>query len=99
MSRTALVERLAETLQIPKVRAELGVRALAALIEERLFREGEFTVSGVGRLARRRIPARRHRNPRTGEPLVIPPRVRLVFYASPRLRARLTHSRTGDPEP
>lgn len=77
MSKTALVNHLAEKLGIPKKQAALALTTLA----ETAYKEAKrgFTLPGIGKLVVVKRKARIGRNPATGESIKIPAKTVVKF--------------------
>jgi nucleoid DNA-binding protein len=84
-----IAEALAEELGLTRSEAWRLVRAVCDRIAAVLAEEGEVRLGGFGTFAVRKRPARRGRNPRTGERLQIPEKVAVTFRPAADLRARI----------
>jgi DNA-binding protein HU-beta len=80
MTKTKIVQALAERCEIPKKTSAAYLEALASIA----YKEAKngFTIPGVGKLVVRSYKARMGRNPQTGEPIKIPARKRLKFVVA-----------------
>ena len=85
MTKTDLVARIAKDASLTKGQAEKALHAMLASVEEAL-RTGSDHAGGIGTFAVRARAARSGRNPRTGQPLVVPARKTPTFSVGKRLR-------------
>jgi nucleoid DNA-binding protein len=74
-----IARSLAADLDLAHTEAAQIVRKVFATIEALLRQEGEVRVGGFGTFAVKKRRARRGRNPRTGERLLIPEQVVVTF--------------------
>jgi len=79
MTKSDLVEQVAELRNIPKGRAEAVVNMVFEAIEEALKRNERIEVRGLGSFEMRRYGAYKGRNPRTGDSVAVKPK-RLPFF-------------------
>lgn len=88
MTKTELIDKLADKSALTKVAAGKVLDNLAEMIGGELKRRGggEFTLPGVGKLSVIKTKARTGRNPRTGEPVKIAAGRRVRFTASKTLK-------------
>lgn len=78
MTQTELIDQLAHASGLQKKQAKAFLDSFAEIIEK-----SEYTaIKGFGTFKKVIVPARTARNPRTGEPLQIPEKVKLTFKAS-----------------
>ncbi len=82
MTKADLVELIYERVGSSKKEAGEVVELVFAIISETLRRGEKVKISGLRELCRNRKRARRGRNPQTGEPITIDPRVVLSFKPS-----------------
>jgi DNA-binding protein HU-beta len=87
MAKQDLVEHLSTTLDIPKTKANEAIDLLLGKVTEQLITNGEVIFQGFGSFKLRDAPARTARNPRTGATLEIAASKRVIFKASPLLKA------------
>lgn len=66
----------------PAIRLEELLSSLCGVMASELFQGGEFFLPRLGKLAAVRTKARDGRNPKTGEKVRIPARLRVVFKPS-----------------
>jgi DNA-binding protein HU-beta len=86
MTKTDLVTRIAKDASLTKGQAEKALHAMLASVEEALRHGERVTLVGFGTFAVRARAARSGRNPRTGQPLVVPARKTPTFSVGKRLR-------------
>ncbi len=79
MTKSDLVERIAELRNLPKGRAESVVNMVFEALEQALARDERIEVRGLGSFEIRRYGAYKGRNPRTGESVAVKPK-RLPFF-------------------
>jgi integration host factor subunit beta len=79
MTKSDLVERLAELKNLPKGRAEAVVNVVFDALEQALTRDERIEVRGLGSFETRRYGAYKGRNPRTGDSVAVRPK-RLPFF-------------------
>ena len=79
MTKSELLQALAD--KLGKTRKEAGemVEALVALAYATTKKEGEFTLPGLGKLVNKNRLARMGRNPATGESIQIPAKTVIKF--------------------
>lgn len=79
MTRDQLAEQLAETLDIPKTKADKAITTILADIGDALAKGETVQFTGFGKFATKVRKARTGRNPRTGEDIQIPERRVAIF--------------------
>ncbi len=79
MTKSDLVERIAELRNLPKGRAESVVNMVFEALEQALARDERIEVRGLGSFEIRRYGAYKGRNPRTGDSVAVKPK-RLPFF-------------------
>jgi len=79
MNLTEVNEAVAEKSGLSRKDAAAAVGALIATITEALTAGTEVRISGLGGFAATKRPARKGRNPRTGEEMTIPERTVVQF--------------------
>ena len=82
MIKADLVNKLAEEMNISKQEAETGVNLFFRAIKDAIQRGEEIELRGFGSFRFRQRDARSGRNPRTGEPVHVPPKKVLYFKPS-----------------
>ncbi len=86
MIKADLISKIAEELEISKQEAETGVNLFFETIKDALQRGEEIELRGFGSFRFRSRSARSGRNPRTGEPVQVPPKKVLYFKPSKLLK-------------
>jgi nucleoid DNA-binding protein len=71
MNKSDLVDKIAESLSIPKLKASQAVDVLVDSIKQALAEDDTVTLIGFGTFSVRARAARTGRNPRTGDPIDI----------------------------
>jgi DNA-binding protein HU-beta len=79
MTKTQLLQALAD--QLGKSKKEVGdmLDAIVQLAYAQTKKEGEFTLPGIGKLIKKRRDARTGRNPATGATIQIPAKTVIKF--------------------
>ena len=95
MTQSHLIDQLAETTKHSKKEAKEIVNVLFASITKALQNGERFEVLGFGSFKVRDQGARQGRNPRTGEPIMIPAKKVAVFKASKKLSEQLNGDGTA----
>ncbi len=103
MTKADLVEQVAGAIGRRVTRRDCGlvVDAFLDAVMETLARGDHIEIRGFGTFKVRHCKARLARNPRTGEPVEILPRVAPVFKPSSHFRGRMvrTSGMSGEEEP
>jgi integration host factor subunit beta len=86
MIKADLVNKIAREMDIPKQEAEEGVNLFFHSIKEAILRGEEIEIRGFGSFRFRKRTSRSGRNPRTGEPVKVPPKKVLYFKPSKLLK-------------
>lgn len=89
MSKTELVELIAEQAEISKAAAGRALDAALEGIVEGLKKEGKVTLVGFGTFSAKKRAAREGINPLTKEPLKIPAKTVASFKAGSKLKAAI----------
>jgi integration host factor subunit alpha len=97
MTKAELVELIYERVGSSKKEAGEVVELVFAIIRETLRRGEKVKLSGFGSFVVNRKRARRGRNPQTGEPITIDPRVVLSFKPSPVLKQSVNNGSKPPP--
>jgi integration host factor subunit beta len=87
MIKADLINKIAKDMDISKQDAEAGVNLFFQTIKEALERGEEIELRGFGSFRFRQRQARSGRNPRTGEPVKVPPKKVLYFKPSKLLKS------------
>lgn len=83
--RTELVSLIDEALGLEKGLGDKVLTDVVNSVKYQLSTKGEAVLPGLGRLKIVTKPARRGRNPRTGEPVDIPERLAVKFKLFPNI--------------
>ena len=86
MIKADLVNKIAREMDIPKQEAEEGVNLFFHSIKEAILQGDEIEIRGFGSFRFRKRTSRSGRNPRTGEPVKVPPKKVLYFKPSKLLK-------------
>ncbi len=89
MIKADLINKIAREMDIPKQEAEEGVNLFFQSIKEAILRGEEIEIRGFGSFRFRKRTSRAGRNPRTGEPVKVPPKKVLYFKPSKLLKEML----------
>lgn len=81
-------------LSLPKSRAHDTVQAVVDSITDVLEADGRADVRGIGVLRLKQRKARKARNPKTGDMVVVPPHTAVTFSPSSILRRRFNRALT-----
>ena len=87
LTRAALVEKVAQAAELTKQHAEIIVDAVFGGIVETLHRGEKVELRGFGSFRLRRREQHRRRNPRTGDPVEVPPKRVACFTPGKELKA------------
>lgn len=79
MTKSEILQALAEKLGKTRKEATEVVDALVNLAYSVTKKEGEFTIPGLGKLIKKNRPARMGRNPATGASIQIPAKTVIKF--------------------
>ncbi len=79
MTKTDMIDRLADQLNMPKAQVRKVVDALVEGVTQTLVRGEKVQVSGLGTFEVRTRKAREGRNPQSGEKITIPARNAVGF--------------------
>lgn len=86
MIKADLINRIAKEMDIPKQEAEEGVNLFFQTIKNAILKGEEIEIRGFGSFRFRKRTSRSGRNPRTGEPVKVPPKKVLYFKPSKLLK-------------
>lgn len=86
MTKTELIEELAERANLTKRAAEDAINTLLDVVTEQLAQGNKVTLTGFGTFLVRTRAARMGRNPQTGEPIHIPEQETPAFRAGSNLK-------------
>lgn len=79
MTKSQLMNALAEKCDITKKEAQQFMEMLTELAYSEVKKNGEFTLPGIGKLVKKDRKARMGRNPATGEQIHIPAKTVVKF--------------------
>jgi integration host factor subunit beta len=94
MTKSELIEVLAEKLKLPKGKAESLVELVFQSMEESLRRGERIEIRGFGSFEIREYKAYEGRNPRTGEPVAVRPKRLPFFKVGKELKERINEAWT-----
>ncbi len=86
MIKADLINKISQEMSIPKQEAEDGVNLFFETIREAILAGEEIEIRGFGSFRVRQRTSRSGRNPRTGEPVKVPPKKVLYFKPSKLLK-------------
>lgn len=89
MTKTMLVDFIAEETGLTKADASRALEAMMTGVIKGLKDEGKVTLTGFCTFTAQDKPAKEGRNPRTGEKLQIPARVAVAIKAGSKLKDAL----------
>lgn len=92
MTKSDLIEVVAQQLQLPKGKAEQIVNCIFDSMEESLKRGQRIEIRGFGSFEIRRYKAYEGRNPRTGDPVDVNPKRLPFFKVGKELKERVNAS-------
>jgi nucleoid DNA-binding protein len=95
-TKRELVKSIAERTALTQAQASDVVRALLEAVVEQVLDEGRIELRNFGVFELRVRAARKARNPRTGEVLVVPERQAVVFRPGRAFEERLAGLEVGD---
>jgi integration host factor subunit beta len=109
MTKSDLIEHVAEQNKVSKGRAEALVNSIFECLEEALRRDERVEIRGLGSFETRRYGSYKGRNPRTGDAVAVQPK-RLPFFKAGKelkdlINAKLRRTQempaiaTGEPSP
>ena len=79
MTKTQLIERLAEASELTKPQASKVLDAMVDIITTSVKAGDPVKLPGLGTFKKRDMKARVGRNPQTGEPIQIPAKTKVAF--------------------
>lgn len=89
MTKSELIEQVAERIDVPKNRAEAIVNAVFESMKEALLSDDRIELRGFGSFSIRHYDARTGRNPRTGDTVKVPPKKSVHFKVGKELKERV----------
>ncbi|MDR0355529.1 MAG: HU family DNA-binding protein [Deltaproteobacteria bacterium] len=94
LTRSELIQTLRRRLSVSGRDASDIIETFIEIISDALQAGGSVSISGLGKFKTSQTPARPGRNPKTGEPFVVPAKTRLSFGMSKTFRSALERSRS-----
>lgn len=83
MNSAQLIEKVATELDLPKITAKRFVQTLGRIVSDELSNPGnDVTLVNLGKFKSVLTKQRNGRNPATGEPITVAPRVAIKFKAT-----------------
>lgn len=95
MTKSDLIETVANKLHLPKGKAELIVNCIFDAMEESLRKGERIEIRGFGSFEIRHYKAYEGRNPRTGDPVGVQPKRLPFFKVGKELKERVNESRNA----
>ena len=89
MTKSELIERVSERIDIPKNRAEAIVNAVFDSMKQALLTDQRIELRGFGSFSIREYDARKGRNPRTGDEVKVAAKRSVHFKVGKELRDRV----------
>lgn len=86
MIKADLINKIAREMDMPKQEVEEGVNLFFQTIKDAILKGEEIEIRGFGSFRFRKRTSRAGRNPRTGEPVKVPPKKVLYFKPSKLLK-------------
>jgi DNA-binding protein HU-beta len=86
MTKTELIQALAETATLEKKQAKAFLEGLTVLVEKTVKKSGEVPLKGLGKFRVVKRKARMGRNPATGEPIKIAAKTVVKFTVAKSLK-------------
>lgn len=86
MNKTELIAVIADQADVTQAMAEKVVNTFVDVVKERLAKEEKVVVTGFGTFEVRHRVARRGKNPRTGEEIIVPAQKTPAFKAGKLLK-------------
>ena len=90
MTKADLVERIANSTGLTKKDTAMAVDHLISAVKDALREGRHIEIRGFGTFKVKQRKSRTARNPRTGEPVQLPPRKVAVFKVSKELKDRIS---------
>ena len=86
MTKTELIQALADAAMLEKKQAKAFLEALTAVVEKNIKKGGEVALKGLGKFRVVKRKARMGRNPATGEAIKIPAKTVVKFTVTKSLK-------------
>ncbi len=95
MTKSDLIDRIAEKLKLPRGKAEEVVNMVFESMENSLKQGERIEIRGFGSFEIRNYKAYEGRNPRTGNPVEVQPKRLPFFKVGKELKERVNNGRTA----
>ena len=89
MTKSELIEEVADRIDVPKNRAEAIVNAVFESMKQALLTDERIELRGFGSFSIRNYDGRIGRNPRTGDKVKVPPKKSVHFKVGKELKHRV----------
>ncbi|HET9300220.1 MAG TPA: HU family DNA-binding protein [Candidatus Polarisedimenticolaceae bacterium] len=86
MTRTELIQTLADSTEMERKQAKMFLDALTGLVEKNIKKGGDVPLRGLGKFKVVKRKARMGRNPATGEAIKIPAKTVVRFTVAKQLK-------------
>ena len=86
MIKADLINQISKEMKISRQEAETGVNLFFDILKEALLKGEEIELRGFGSFRFRKRSSRSGRNPRTGDPVKVPPKKVLYFKPGKHLK-------------
>jgi DNA-binding protein HU-beta len=86
MTRTELIQTLADASSMERKQAKVFLESLTSVVEKSIKKGGEVPIKGLGKFKVVKRKARMGRNPATGEPIKIPAKTVVRFTVAKALK-------------
>jgi nucleoid DNA-binding protein len=86
MTRTELIQALADSAEMERKQAKMFLDALTGLVEKNIKKGGDVPLRGLGKFKVVKRKARMGRNPATGEAIKIPAKTVVRFTVAKQLK-------------
>lgn len=90
LTKSGIIDEIVLSTGLSRKEASDGIETFIEIIKQALEKKESVSISGFGKWKVREKTARRGRNPKTAEEIVISPRSVVTFSLSNVLRSRLT---------
>ncbi len=99
MTKSDLIELVANKLHLPKGKAELIINCIFDSMEESLKHGARVEIRGFGSFEIRNYKSYEGRNPRTGDPVAVQPKRLPFFKVGKELKERVNEAGKGSAKP
>lgn len=89
MTKREIVRQVSEELNVDQIATQKVVQRCLDLIVEQLITEGRIELRNFGVFEVKRRAARKARNPKTNQEVIVPPRNTITFQAGKNVSSRL----------